>query len=155
MISAFTENIDVMPTILDWLGRKVPTACDGESLLPFCRGESVPTWRHEAHWAYDFRDLVDQGVEQTLGLTSDQCTMTVIRGERYKYVHFTTLPALFFDLEEDPAEFRNLADDPSYQGLILEYAQKMLSWRMSHDDRVLTNTVLTAAGPVERAAPRR
>ena len=155
VISAFTENIDVMPTILDWLGRKVPTACDGESLLPFCRGESVPTWRHEAHWAYDFRDLVDQGVEQTLGLTSDQCTMTVIRGERYKYVHFTTLPALFFDLEEDPAEFRNLADDPSYQGLILEYAQKMLSWRMSHDDRVLTNTVLTAAGPVERAAPRR
>ena len=155
VISAFTENIDVMPTILDWLGRKVPTACDGESLLPFCRGESVPTWRHEAHWAYDFRDLVDQGVEQTLGLTSDQCTMTVIRSERYKYVHFTTLPALFFDLEEDPAELRNLADDPSSQGLILEYAQKMLSWRMSHDDRVLTNTVLTAAGPVERAAPRR
>ncbi len=42
-------------------------------------------------------------------------------------VHFTALPALFFDLEEDPAELRNLADDPAYQGLVLEYAQKMLS----------------------------
>jgi len=39
--------------------------------------------------------------------------------------------------------------------LILEYAQKMLSWRMTHEDRVLTNTVLTAAGPVERDGPRR
>ena len=155
VISEFTENIDVTPTIVDWLGRKVPPACDGESLLPFCRGETVPTWRREAHWAYDFRDLVDQEIERALGLTSDQCTMTVIRGERYKYVHFTALPSLFFDLEEDPAELRNLADDPSYQGLILEYAQKMLSWRMTHEDRVLTNTVLTAAGPVERDGPRR
>ncbi len=57
---------------------------------------------------------------------------------RYKYVHFTALPALFFDLEEEPAEFCNLADDPTYQGLALECAQKMLSWRMSHEDRALT-----------------
>ena len=155
VVSAFTENVDVMPTILDWLGREVPVECDGESLLPFCRGETAPAWRREAHWAYDFRDIPGQKVEQTLGLTSDQCTMTVIRDERYKYVHFTTLPALFFDLEEDPAEFHNLADDPAYQGLTLEYAQKMLSWRMAHDERRLVNTVLTPSGPVERNGPRR
>ncbi len=81
--------------------------------------------------------------------------MSVECPARYKYVHFTALPALFFDLEEDPAEFRNLADDPAYQGLVLEYAQKMRSWRMSHEDRALTNTVLTAAGPFERDGPRR
>ncbi len=81
--------------------------------------------------------------------------MTVMRGERYKSAHFTALPAPFFDLAEDPAEFRNMADDPAYQGLVLAYARKMPSWRMSHDERVLTNTVPTAAGPFERAAPRR
>jgi hypothetical protein len=27
--------------------------------------------------------------------------MRVLRGERYKYVHFTALPPLFFDLQED------------------------------------------------------
>ena len=58
----------------------------------------------------------------------------------HKNAHFTALPALFFDLEEDPAELRNLADDPAYRGLVLEYAQKMLSWRMSHEDRALTKT---------------
>ncbi len=155
VVSAFTENIDVMPTIVDWLGRKVPVECDGESLLPFCRDETAPGWRCEAHWEYDFRDILDQKIEQALGLTSDQCTVNVIRDERYKYVHFTALPGLFFDLEEDPAELRNLADDPAYQGLVLEYAQKMLSWRMTHDERRLTNTVLTPTGPVERNGPRR
>ncbi|MCH7635049.1 MAG: sulfatase-like hydrolase/transferase [Proteobacteria bacterium] len=42
VVSAFTENIDVMPTIVDWLGLKVPVECDGESLLPFCRGKTRP-----------------------------------------------------------------------------------------------------------------
>ncbi len=80
--------------------------------------------------------------------------MNVIRDERYKYVHFTSLPPLFFDREGDPAEFRNLADDPAYQGPMLEYAQKMLSWRMAHDERRLSNTKLTSAGIVERYGPR-
>jgi arylsulfatase A-like enzyme len=155
IVDAFTESIDVMPTIVDWLGCQVPVECDGESLLPFCRGETDLHWRREAHCAFDFRDIVNQKAERGLGLTSDQCTMNVIRGERYKYVHFTALPPLLFDLEEDPAEFRNLADDPAYQGLMLEYAQKMLSWRMAHDERRLTNIKLTSSGSVERNEPRR
>ena len=36
--TAFTESIDVMPTILDWLGGEIPRTCDGESLLPFLAG---------------------------------------------------------------------------------------------------------------------
>ncbi len=155
VVEAFTENVDVMPTILDCLGAKVPAECDGESLLPFCRGETDPAWRREAHWAYDFRDVVDQKIERALGLTSDQCTMNVIRDARYKYVHFTALPPLFFDREEDPEEFRNLAEDPAYRGLVLEYAQKMLSWRMAHEERRWANTKLTPDGPVEGNGPRR
>jgi arylsulfatase A-like enzyme len=155
IVTAFTENVDVMPTIVDWIGCQVPVACDGESLLPFCRGEEPPGWRREVHWAYDFRDIENQKIEQALGLTSDQCTMTVIRDDKYKYVHFTALPPLFFDLGADPWEQNNLADDPAYQGRMLEYAQKMLSWRMNHDERLLANTLLTPAGPYERQGPRR
>ncbi len=38
---------------------------------------------------------------------------------------------------------------------MLDYAQRMLSWRMNHDERVLANTRLSAEGPVERKTPRR
>jgi arylsulfatase A-like enzyme len=154
-VDDFTENVDVKPTILEWLGCEPPAQCDGLSLLPFCHGETPPDWRQEAHWEYDFRDVADQHPEQALGLTSDQCALGVIRGKRYKYVHCTALPPLFFDLEQDPGEFRNLAQDPAAQPLVLDYAQKMLSWRMNHDERVLANQLLTAKGVVAVKGPRK
>ena len=62
------------------------------------------------------------------------------------YVHFTNLPALFFDLVADPGELNNLIDHPDYQGLVLSFAQKMLSWRMNHDEQTLTHLALTDEG---------
>ena len=70
---AFTENVDVMPTILEWLGVPVPPACDGESLLGFCRGEAPRDWRQEAHFAIDFRNHRDREGKRILGLAPEQC----------------------------------------------------------------------------------
>jgi arylsulfatase A-like enzyme len=154
-VNAFTESVDVMPTILDCLQVPIPSQCDGEALTPFCRGETPADWRTEAHWEFDFRHFVDANGDSVQGLRPDQCAVNVIRGERYKYVHFTAMPPLLFDLVEDPDEFRNLAEDPACQPILLEYAQKMLSWRMNHDERVLANTRLTPDGLVENKTPRR
>lgn len=154
-IDAFSENIDIMPTVLDWLGLETPTACDGASVLPFCRGEKVGEWRVEAHAAFDFRHFPGLDGGRTLGLAPDQCCVNMIWDKRYKYVHFAGLPPLFFDLENDPHEFVNLADDPGHHGRILEYAQKMLSWRLNHDDRTFANTRLGPGGVVEIYPPRR
>ena len=76
----------------------------------------------------------------------------MIRDDRYKYVHFTALPPLFFDLQEDPGELVNQANNPEYQSLVLEYAQKMISWRMNYADRRLTETFLSSDGPVTSRA---
>jgi len=153
-VEAFSENVDVMPTILDCLDLDIPAQCDGESLLPFCHGSSPDDWRDAAHWEFDFRNLIADGEDRFLGLAPDQCSMSVLRGDRYKYVHFTALPPLFFDLQEDPHELRNLAADPEYASLVLEFTRRMLSWRMNHDERVLANTHLTSNGVVERKLRR-
>ena len=154
-VQHFTENVDVMPTILDALGVETPAQCDGESLLAFCRGEDPRQWRDAAHWSFDFRDFIAEGEERILGLLPDQCAVSVLRGERYKYVHFTALPPLFFDLEADPGELVNLAEAPEHRERVLEYTRRMLSWRMSHDDRVLANTLLLAKGVRVSTPPRR
>lgn len=154
VVEHFTENVDIMPTMLDLIGAEIPVQCDGASLRPFLEGRMPATWRREAHWEFDFRDPADDTAEKRLGLTLHQCTMNIIRDEKYKYVHFTKLPPLFFDLEKDPNEFVNRANDPAYLPLVLEYAQKLLSWRMNHDEQTLTHIALTDDGPVERKAAR-
>jgi arylsulfatase A-like enzyme len=153
-VSRFTENVDIMPTMLEAIGAPIPAQCDGFSLAPWLSGVWPPAWRDEAHWEFDFRDPSDDDAERSLGLTLHQCALNVVRSERYKYVHFTKLPPLFFDLEADPDETRNLAADPAYAPLVLEYAQKLLSWRMNHDEQTLTHVTLTNDGPVSRPAPR-
>lgn len=156
VIDAFTENVDIMPTMLDWLGLEIPVQCDGLSLLSTLKSGEVPRdWRTAAHWEFDFRDVESgQQLESELALTPHQCTLNVIRDHQYKYVHFTNLPPLFFDMKQDPAELVNLADDPDYLPLVLSYAQKMLSWRMNHDEQTLTHLALTDNGVVARPAPR-
>lgn len=155
-LDEFTENIDIMPTLLSWLKVEVPVQCDGMSLLPALHtGEFPANWRTEAHWEYDFRNVPEgEHQEQALGLTHHQCTLNVIRGKDYKYVHFTRLPPLFFDLKRDPGEFRNEATNPAYLPQVLDYTQKMLSWRMNHDEQTLTHLALTDDGVVSRPASR-
>lgn len=155
IMSSFTENIDIMPTMLQAIGAQVPLQCDGRSLQPFLEGRKAPdNWRTEAHWEFDFRDPTDDDAERRLNLTLHQCTMNIIRDDRYKYVHFTKLPPLLFDLTKDPGEFINCAGDPHYLPIVLEYAQKLLSWRMNHDEHALTHISLTHDGPVSRPASR-
>lgn len=155
IVTRFTENVDIMPTMLEALGLDSPIQCDGKALTPFLSGDGAPGgWRTEAHWEFDFRDPADDAAEKALGLTLHQCTMNVIRDEKFKYVHFTKLPPLLFDLEKDPGEFVNRADDPAYLPVVLEYAQKMLSWRMNHDEQTLTHIALTDDGPVARRSAR-
>ena len=153
-VEAFSENVDVMPTILDWLDLEVPVQCDGLSLLPFCRGTLPAQWRSEAHWEYDFRDRVEDLAAAGIMLKPDQCSLAVLRGERYKYVHFTALPPLFFDLQEDPQEFHNLASEPGYRDLVLEHAQMMLSWRMNHAERATASLHVGPKGVTLTDGPR-
>ena len=137
-IDAFAESVDIAPTILDLVGGKPPPQLDGRSLRPFLHGETPSNWRDAVHWEFDFRDTTTRAAQHALGLQAEHCGLAVIRDHRYKYVHFSGLAALFFDLERDPGQFENRADDPAYAGRLSRYAQEMLSWRMAYEDRTLT-----------------
>ena len=155
VVRNFTESVDVTPTLLSAIGAAPMPACDGADLGPFVEGRPAPGgWRREAHWEYDFRSVADAGREADLGLTAHQCALNVVRGDRYKYVHFTGLAPLFFDLARDPFEMDDRIDDPDVQPLVLAHAQKLLSWRMNHDELALTHIALTGDGPRTRISPR-
>lgn len=148
---AFTEHVDLMPTVLAALGLRAPLQCDGASLLPFLAGEGAPaSWRAAAHWEHDFRDVVERTYETALGLPSDDCALAVRFDGRRAYVHFAALPALCFDAERDPHWRADVAAEPARAPEVLALAQAMLSWRMRAAERRLTGCALTPAGVVGR-----
>ncbi|MBM3650618.1 MAG: alkaline phosphatase family protein [Alphaproteobacteria bacterium] len=152
VVERFTETIDTMPTILDWLGLPIPRQCDGRSLLGFCTGAPPADWRTEVHYEFDFRDLYYSKPESGLGLPMDKCALAVVQDARFKYVHFAALPPLLFDLERDPGQFVDRATDPAYAARLAEYSAKMLDWRLGFADRTLTGYRATPDGLEVRAA---
>lgn len=148
IVGVFTENIDIMPTILDLIGVDIPIQCSGFSLLPFCRGINPANWREECHIEFDLRSPYDGVSDPPMGLRVNQCMVNIVRGKRYKYVHFAALPPLLFDLQKDPGEFNNLAKDPAHQSIMFCYASKLINWRMEHDDPALTDLQIAGDGTV-------
>jgi arylsulfatase A-like enzyme len=155
-VDAFTEHVDVMPTICEWLGIEPPLQCDGRPLQPFLHGSPAPDdWRTEAHWEWDFRSPDAHLAEDLLGVTMEECCLVVLRGDRWKYVHVASGGSLLFDLVDDPDQLVNRADDPACASVVADCAGRLLSWRMRHDDRTLTGHLLTGNGVVVRRDPRR
>lgn len=153
-VSAFTESVDLMVTILDWMGLDVPTACSGHSLMLWLAGETPPTWRRGVFWEFDFRNPRTRYYETALGLASDECTLDVYRDDAFKYVHFTSGPPLLYDLKRDPGELHDIAGDPAHATTLATYARKLLSHRMLHCDRTLANTMLGSDGAVANGEAR-
>jgi arylsulfatase A-like enzyme len=149
-VEAFTEAVDLMPTILDWLDVPVPRACDGVPLTPWLRGETPVAWRDAVHFEYDLRGGWPDPRRPPFGLDVDQAAMCAMRTADWKYVHFAALPPVLYDLRNDPQETRNVAADPAYAALLSDAAGRMLSWRMRHADRTLTHLCATPAGLADR-----
>ncbi|UVK40181.1 alkaline phosphatase family protein [Mesorhizobium sp. AR10] len=146
-IDHFTEAVDIFPTLLDLLGEEPPPHLDGCSLKPFVLGSKPQAWRDAAHWEFDFRSIADGDAERHFGIASRQCNLAVIRTQEFKYVHFGGgLPPLLFDLVKDPGELNNVATDPAYLAVRLEFAEGLLAWRAEHLDQSLALAELTGDG---------
>ncbi|OLP58956.1 hypothetical protein BJF93_22935 [Xaviernesmea oryzae] len=137
-VEAFTQSIDILPTILEAIGIETPANADGNSLLPFCRGETPAHWRDAAFWSTDFRDLATRRLETHFGLPSERCGLQVVRTDQFKYVHFAGLAPVLFDLREDPLEQVDRIDDPAAAGLRREGLERLLNQRLQHEERTLT-----------------
>ena len=145
-VEQFTESIDIMPTILEWLGQDVPAQCDGASLAPWLTGKTPPDWRTAAHFAFGLHNPATREFEDTFGLAPEACGIETIRNTRYKYVHCGGLPPLLYDLQDDPDELINRADDPDYREIALVMARELVTWRMRQDDRALANMKIDSQG---------
>mgnify|MGYP001070538072 CR=1 FL=1 len=154
VVDAFTESVDLLPTMLDWLGHPALAACDGASLLPWLRGATPAPWRDAVHFEYDLRGgwpmpgALPPEADAAIGPQAG--AMCAMRTEGWKYVHIAGMAPVLYDLAADPGELRNIAADPAHAPLLLEATQRMLSWRMAHGERGFTHLCTTPGGLIAR-----
>lgn len=143
-VDAFTENVDVFPTLCDALGLDVPAQCDGLPFTGFLRGEAPPWWRTAAHWEYDWRwEYIPFGPhEWPWDRRLERKHLTVLRSAQAAYVQFGSGEWRCFDLERDPTWQTGCADTD----VILRHAQDMLTWRSQHADRTFSDMLVFEGG---------
>ena len=150
VVEAFTEHVDLLPTVLERLALEVPLQCDGRSLVPWLESAPPADWRRAAHFEHDFRDVESGVFERALDLPPGRCALAVQQGAAYAYVHFNGLPPLCYDLARDPHQLDSIAANPTRAAEVLAQAQAMLTWRMDMAERRLTGCKLTPGGVVGR-----
>ena len=150
------SNIDVLPTLLEACDIPVPGDVVGRSFLPLLAGDGGYTPNRYIFAEKTFHDTYDP--------------TRAIRSDRYKYIRYfevcifqdlrlatmtqrhywrdswrrTSIEELY-DLENDPLEMHNLADDPAYEKIKAELRRALVA-RMKETNDPLLN------GPV--ASPR-
>ena len=103
-------TVDLAPTMLELAGAPIGAHIQGRSLVPLLRGQPGD-WRRSVlveFYTYEnpFPHLMDMDYR-------------ALRTDRHKYIHWVRHPDLdeLYDLEKDPYELRNLANDPSAAAL--------------------------------------
>ncbi len=119
------SHLDILPTLLDiatdgndWSELDVSRHdLEGRSLWPLATGDT---------------DNTSEAIgEYTAEMTSRPILM--IRRNNLKYIHCDTDPPLLYDIDTDPLERTNLADDPAHAGTARDFAAEVAR-RWDFDD---------------------
>ncbi len=105
-------NVDLPATFLDWAGVTIPGTYQGNSLAPVVAKGKPDDWRTETfHEHFAVRNRIP--------------SWEGLRTERYKYArYFDDDYEFLYDLQEDPDELTNLADDPAYKDTLANFRDR-------------------------------
>jgi arylsulfatase A-like enzyme len=147
-VDAFTESVDLAPTLASWAGAVMPGSFDGRSLLPWLSGPRPERWREHVFSEAELGEPdTATRFQRAWDLPARQSNYAVLRTATHKYVHFNGgLPPLLYDLVSDPQEQDNLASNPAYTTDLFTLASSMLNHRMSFAHRALSQCRLTDQG---------
>ena len=145
------SGVDFTPTLLELTGSPIPAGLDGRSFAPLLTGEPYAPREHvffEFTWHSKYNP------------------MRAVRTSKYKYIrNFGDVPLVYipaplfsspaglevrnecygrqrpeeelYDLENDPLELENLADDPAHAGELAALRDRVETWMVDTEDRLL------------------
>ena len=152
IVDAFTETIDVLPTILEWVGQPVPRPCDGVLAAPFAARRDTGGVAAGGALRVRLPELLRRRARAPARPARRPVLAGGDPGHPVQVRALRRAAAALLRPRADPGQLVNLAADPAYAARVLEYAQKMLSWRLHHADRTLTGWSASPEGLIDRSA---
>ena len=140
------SNVDLFPTILDLIGEPIADNVEGLSFADYASDDRAPAKRDAVFSVFQGKDIRS------------------VRTDRYKLirnfqprrlvpvpVNMTDSPAgrekcpvvQLYDLEKDPHEFSDVADDPAYADVRKDLSDRLWTWMGSVDDPSLKGPLPT------------
>jgi len=121
---ALVYLMDLFPTFAEFAGGKTPEGVEGKSLVPILNGQLTKV-----------RDVLYTGYRNC---------QRAIRDNRWKLIRYPLVDRTqFFDLQDDPHELKNLADQPAHSAKIAELTALLTKEMAARGD----NYPLTVANP--------
>jgi arylsulfatase A-like enzyme len=128
------NGLDIMPTICDYAGAKVPPRCKGVSLRGIAEGRGPGKKREYVACSTHFvQDLSADG--KPIDLQG-----RMIRTADYKYYIFDQgkQPEMLIDMKNDPGEMENLIGNPDYKKVLNEHRKMFAKYKKASGDTFLS-----------------
>jgi choline-sulfatase len=122
-----SNGLDLLPTLCDYAGIKVPDGPHGLSLRPLAEGQEPGDWR----------DYV----------VSESQNGRMVRTDRFKYCIYDSgrHREQLIDLKDDPGEMKNLAEAPEHKQVLEEHRQLLRAGVERAGDRIGAEYVTVGA----------
>jgi len=118
------SQVDLMPTLLDLAGQKIPAQVQGHSLAPYLTGECSPAKAP----VYSFCERVAANREHLRKIAPGTPGSFMIRGGGWKYVRYADNEEFLYDLKKDPGETANLTGSRSHQSRKVDLRRELEAW---------------------------
>lgn len=132
-------NIDFAPLFLDYAGEKIPTAMQGKSFRKNVIGKTPSNWRKSMYYRYWMHADGSHNVTANYGIRNDRYKLIFYYGQPLGMRGTKNTPVVpaeweLYDLEKDPAEMKNIYNDPKNKALIVKLKKELLKLKEKYGD---------------------
>jgi N-sulfoglucosamine sulfohydrolase len=149
------SNIDVLPTILEAVGARVPTGIQGRSFLPLLRGDTYEPRdaifaEKTFHSYYDPMRCVRTRSHKyirnfetafAVEVPGDIQQGAIFRADPSRYSADRTKVAELYDLDADPLEQHNLAGSRGIEAIEQQLSSALWTWMRETEDPLLKGPI--------------
>lgn len=157
---ALMSNVDILPTLLDYISVDIPSQVQGKSFIPYLSGATKQLPRNEVFGQY------------TRDMKRDNESRSVFDGQ-YWYIHYFSEgrsvdypvdvdPVRFaahlercktkgsrpffqlYDIQNDPYQLKDVGADPKNKKIVDDLSDRLLKWMEEVGDQLVDGPVSTA-----------